>query len=112
MSTNQSKLPERLRQGNKRKHATYSADMLYGEDGNAVLSIFGLPQNWTLEDIRASGRHEDALKLAAAIVTRYNAHDALKSALEEVSFEDGLCGRGTMRMVKEALAMAAERSGE
>lgn len=106
MSTNQSKLPERLKA---------SGSNAFDEDGDLRISALKPKQLGGSLGVHSVSDEE----LAAAIVTRYNSHDALLSALEyaqknlqkegDMWSVDPSAMRTFKEMTEKALALAAER---
>ena len=58
--------------GRKKKFGTYHPDTIFNENGDAILLVYGIPTNTTLEDLPE--KYGDILKQAQMIVDALNLH--------------------------------------
>lgn len=69
------KSPTPWRIGQPTAAGTLNAHIIYDANGHSVMSAFGVPQNWTLEEIKAKGFERD-LKALANMEAAVNAVNA------------------------------------
>lgn len=94
---------------------TLNAATLYSVDGrdSAMLFVHGLPVNWSLEEMEASGKHADKLEFLRYVCAAVNQFadlrdsvDALLARLDEV----GLSNQSDLKQIVDAVKQA-RRSG-
>ena len=68
--------------GRKSEFGTHNANMIYDENGNAILQVFGIASNCMLKEL--SERDADGLAIARQVVNDHNTIAALREAGEKM----------------------------
>jgi len=83
--------------GQKKEFGTYNANMIFDENGKSILQVYGIAQNYMLEEL--GERDADGLAIARQIVDAHNtiaalreAGDKMKAALEDIKLGNDLYG--------------------